>query len=143
MQGQSVILVVQKLHVALPVGSDRANAVQDVSFEITQGQTLCVVGESGSGKSVMAMAIMGLLAKELQATSGKALLKGESLLEASQTRLRALRGVSMGMVFQEPMTALNPVMRCGEQVDELLREHTKLSKAERREKILSNLHTFT
>jgi peptide/nickel transport system ATP-binding protein len=65
------------------------------------------------------------------------LLKGESLLDASQVRLRALRGASMGMVFQEPMTALNPVMRCGEQVDELLREHTALTKPERRAKILA------
>jgi peptide/nickel transport system ATP-binding protein len=66
------VLSVQNLHVSLPAGSDRAYAVQDVSFEIAAGQTLCVVGESGSGKSVMAMAVMGLLAKELQATLGKA-----------------------------------------------------------------------
>ncbi len=133
----TAVLSVQNLHVSLPAGSDRAYAVQDVSFEIAAGQTLCVVGESGSGKSVMAMAVMGLLAKELQATSGKALLKSESLLDAPQAGLRALRGASMGMVFQEPMTALNPVMRCGDQVDELLREHTTLSKEERRDKILA------
>lgn len=131
------VLAIQNLHVMLPAGSDRPYAVQDVSCEIRDGQTLCVVGESGSGKSVMAMAIMGLLAKELQATSGRVLLKGESLLQASPARLRALRGASMGMVFQEPMTALNPVMRCGEQVDELLRAHTHLSKDERHAKILA------
>ncbi len=137
MERTDAVLSVQNLHVSLPAGSDRPYAVQDVSFTIQAGKTLCVVGESGSGKSVMAMAVMGLLAKELQATSGMASLKGESLLDASQTRLRALRGASMGMVFQEPMTALNPVMRCGEQVDELLRAHTSLSKTERRTQILS------
>ncbi|MDI9333535.1 MAG: dipeptide ABC transporter ATP-binding protein [Cytophagales bacterium] len=131
------ILAIQHLHVSLPAGSDRAYAVQDVSFHIKKGQTLCVVGESGSGKSVMAMTMMGLLAKELQATSGKVLLNDESLLDAPPARLRALRGASMGMVFQEPMTALNPVMRCGEQVDELLREHTKLTRPERHAKILA------
>jgi peptide/nickel transport system ATP-binding protein len=136
-ENKSIVLSIKNLHVSLPAGSDRHYAVQDVSFEIAAGQTLCVVGESGSGKSVMAMAIMGLLAKELQAASGVALLKGESLLDAPQARLRTFCGASMGMVFQEPMTALNPVMRCGEQVDELLRQHTTLSRLERRTKILA------
>jgi peptide/nickel transport system ATP-binding protein len=131
------VLNIQNLFVTLPVGSDRTYAVQDVSLAIGAGQTLCVVGESGSGKSVMAMAIMGLLAKELKVTSGEVFLEGESILEAAPLRLRALRGASMGMVFQEPMTALNPVMRCGAQVDELLREHSALPQALRREKVLT------
>jgi peptide/nickel transport system ATP-binding protein len=131
------VLAIQNLHIALPQGSDRAYAVQDVSLSIEPGKTLCVVGESGSGKSVMATAVMGLLAKELKAVQGQVQLNAESLLDASTLRLRQLRGSSMGMVFQEPMTALNPVMRCGEQVDELLREHTTLSKNERKQKILA------
>jgi peptide/nickel transport system ATP-binding protein len=133
------ILQIEHLHVALPPGSDRAYAVQDVSLSIEAGQTLCVVGESGSGKSVMATAVMGLLAKELQVSQGSVVLKGESLTTASASRLRALRGQTMGMVFQEPMTALNPVMRCGEQIDELLREHTNWDAAKRKAEVLAIL----
>lgn len=133
----AAVLAIQNLHVALPNGSDRPYAVQDVSLAISAGKTLCVVGESGSGKSVMAMAVMGLLAKELHVTTGSIALNNEALLAASPARLRELRGASMGMVFQEPMTALNPVMRCGEQVDELLREHTQLSKLAREQTMLA------
>ncbi|MDP2452056.1 ATP-binding cassette domain-containing protein, partial [Polaromonas sp.] len=102
------VLVIDKLHVALPPGSDRPYAIENVSLSIHPGKTLCVVGESGSGKSVMATAIMGLLPRELQPGPGRILLRGESLLDAPAQHLRALRGQAMGMVFQEPMTALNP-----------------------------------
>ena len=99
------------------------------------------MGESGSGKSVLATTIMGLLAKELNVTQGSIRLGGEALIDdgraCSDRRLRELRGTGMGMVFQEPMTALNPVHTCGEQVDELLRTHTRWSAAERRAHILS------
>jgi len=130
------ILQIANLQVILPSGSDRAHAVKDVSLTIHAGQTLCVVGESGSGKSVLATTVMGLLAKTLKAESGSVKLEGEDLLKASESRLRALRGMRMGMVFQEPMTALNPVMRCGDQVDELLREHTKWSADVRRKRVI-------
>jgi peptide/nickel transport system ATP-binding protein len=130
------VLVIDKLHVALPPGSDRAYAVEDISLRIHAGQTLCVVGESGSGKSVMATAVMGLLARELQPGPGRIVLKGESLLDASAQHLRALRGQAMGMVFQEPMTALNPVMNCGDQIDELLRQHTDWNTKRRSEAVL-------
>jgi len=133
------VLVIDKLHVALPPGSDRAYAVEDISLRIHAGQTLCVVGESGSGKSVMATAVMGLLARELQPGPGRIVLQGESLLDASTQRLRALRGQAMGMVFQEPMTALNPVMSCGEQIDELLRQHTDWGAKRRSEAVLNIL----
>jgi peptide/nickel transport system ATP-binding protein len=133
------VLCIDRLRVALPPGGDRPFAVQDVSLGILPGQTLCVVGESGSGKSVMATAVMGLLAKELKPMAGRVALKGESLLDAAPARLRELRGRSMGMVFQEPMTALNPVMRCGEQIDELLRAHTDWPAAERRQRVLEML----
>ena len=133
------VLRIEGLSVALPAGADRAHAVQDISLSIAPGQTLCVVGESGSGKSVMATTVMALLARELKPVAGRVLLNGESLLDAPETRLRDLRGKSMGMVFQEPMTALNPVMRCGEQIDELLREHTDWPGARRRQEILQVL----
>jgi peptide/nickel transport system ATP-binding protein len=105
------VLQINNLSVALPKGADRSHAIEQISLSIHRGKTLCVVGESGSGKSVMATAVMGLLAKELKADGGEILLLGEALLKAPQTRLRELRGQAMGMVFQEPMTALNPVMR--------------------------------
>ena len=130
------VLSIRQLSVALPAGSDRAHAVHQVSLSILPGQTLCVVGESGSGKSVMATTVMGLLAKELRPSGGEIVLQGESLLNASASRLRALRGRSVGMVFQEPMTALNPVMTCGDQVDELLSTHTDWPRDQRRAEIL-------
>jgi peptide/nickel transport system ATP-binding protein len=130
------VLSIHQLSVALPAGGDRAHAVHQVSLSILPGQTLCVVGESGSGKSVMATTVMGLLAKELRPSGGEIVLQGESLLGASAARLRALRGRSMGMVFQEPMTALNPVMTCGDQVDELLSTHTDWPRDQRRAEIL-------
>ncbi|MFZ9286396.1 MAG: ATP-binding cassette domain-containing protein, partial [Burkholderiaceae bacterium] len=132
----SPVLRIDALQVALPAGGDRGFAVDGVSLQIAAGQTLCVVGESGSGKSVMATAVMGLLARELKVQGGRIELNGESLLDASPARLRDLRGKAMGMVFQEPMTALNPVMSCGDQVDELLAEHTDWPAAQRRAEIL-------
>ncbi len=130
------VLTIQNLSVALPAGADRAHAVLSVSLQIEAGRTLCVVGESGSGKSVMATAVMGLLDKALKPVAGDILLNGESLLSASAARLRELRGQTLGMVFQEPMTALNPVMTCGDQVDELLTTHTRWPAEQRRAEIL-------
>ena len=129
------ILSIQNLSVALPAGGDRVHAVHNISLQIEPGQTLCVVGESGSGKSVMATTVMGLLVRELKPVAGQVLLQGESLLEASSTRLRQLRGQAMGMVFQEPMTALNPVMTCGDQIDELLTTHTDWPADKRRAEV--------
>ena len=130
------VLSVQNLSVALPAGADRSHAVQEVSLALHAGETLCVVGESGSGKSVLAMSVMGLLARELRLTQGQLHLQQESLTEASPARWRALRGRAMGMVFQEPMTALNPVMTCGDQIDEVLQCHTDWPLAQRREAVL-------
>ena len=130
------VLAIQNLSVALPAGGDRAHAVQSVSLQIEAGRTLCVVGESGSGKSVMATTVMGLLDKALKPVAGDILLNGESLLNASAARMRELRGQTLGMVFQEPMTALNPVMTCGDQVDELLTTHTRWPAEQRQAEIL-------
>ncbi len=115
-------LDVRNLTVALPPGADRANAVQDISFTVASGEILCVVGESGSGKSVGASAVMGLLPRGLR-PRGSIVFEGADLLRASPAAMRAIRGARIGMVFQEPMTALNPVMRVGEQVAEVLRVH--------------------
>ena len=111
--------------------------VQGLSFSAHPGETLCIVGESGSGKSVTSLATMGLLpADSLQATAGRIDLEGENLLQASPARLRELRATRMAMVFQEPMTALNPVHTVGHQVDEVLRLHRRMGRAERRARVL-------
>ncbi|WP_043358217.1 ABC transporter ATP-binding protein [Cupriavidus basilensis] len=134
--GTGPVLAVRDLWVTLPAGSDRPLAVRHISFEVAPGRIMCLLGESGSGKSVIAQAVMGLLPPTLKPCAGRIELLGENLLEASTRRLRALRGVAMAMVFQEPMTALNPVMTCGAQVDEVLAWHTDLRPAERRARIL-------
>jgi peptide/nickel transport system ATP-binding protein len=130
------VLSINQLSVALPAGADRAYAVQNISLTLDAGETLCVVGESGSGKSVLAMTVMGLLARELRVSEGEIMLQNVALCKADESRWRALRGRAMGMVFQEPMTALNPVMRCGEQIDEVLRCHTDWQATTRREAVL-------
>jgi peptide/nickel transport system ATP-binding protein len=133
------VLEVRDLKVRLPSEGDRTHAVDGVSFEVGPGEIVCLVGESGSGKSVIAFSVMGLLAKTLTIESGVIALKGENLAGASERRLRELRCAGMGMIFQEPMTALNPVMTCGAQIDEVLREHTDLSRSAREAKILAML----
>ena len=133
------VLEVRNLSIALPPGGDRKEAAAQVSFRVGRGEIVCLVGESGSGKSVIAQAIMGLLPRTLPVTGGEALLEGEDTTRASPERLRQLRATRMSMVFQEPMTALNPVMSCGQQLDEVLVYHTSLPEAERRAKILAIL----
>ena len=114
------LLSVEGLTVALPPGADRANAVQDVSFAVEAGEILCIVGESGSGKSVSASAVMGLLPPALRPVAGRIGFEGADLLHATPAAMRALRGARLGMIFQEPMTALNPLMRVGAQLAEVL-----------------------
>jgi peptide/nickel transport system ATP-binding protein len=133
------VLEVRNLTVALPAGADRAHAVEKVSFTVNPGEIVCLVGESGSGKSVIAFTVMGLLAKALKPTAGEILLEGENVLAAGEARLRELRCTRMSMIFQEPMTALNPVMTCGEQIDEVLDTHTKLDPTQRKAKIIAIL----
>jgi peptide/nickel transport system ATP-binding protein len=133
------VLEIRGLSVALPPGGDRVHALQDVTFTVAAGEIVCLVGESGSGKSITAQTIMGLLPRELRPLAGAVRLDGEEILQATETRLRQLRGRRMSMIFQEPMTALNPVMTCGKQIDEVLATHTKLRAAERRMQTLAML----
>ncbi len=133
----TAILEVKGLTIGLPPGGDRATAVRNVSFSVGRGEILCLVGESGSGKSVIAQSVMGLLPKTLPVQAGQILLDGEDISHAPLSRLRELRATRMSMIFQEPMTALNPVMTCGDQIDEVLAQHTQLSAAERRAKVLT------
>jgi len=131
------VLQVEGLTVRLPAGADRVNAVENVSFSVAPGEIVCVVGESGSGKSVTAHAIMGLLPPgQLSVASGRVLLEGGELLTKSPAEMRRIRGRRIAMIFQEPMTALNPVMRAGDQIAEVLDIHSDLTDGERRERVL-------
>jgi peptide/nickel transport system ATP-binding protein len=130
------VLEVKDLSIALPAGSERAQAVSGVSLSVERGEIVCLVGESGSGKSVIAQGIMGLLPKNLAVVAGTISLLDENITGAKEPRLRQLRATRMSMIFQEPMTALNPVMTCGAQIEEVMLYHTGLSVADRKRKIL-------
>ncbi len=117
------LLRIEDLTVALPPGADRAHAVEGISLTLDAGEILCVVGESGSGKSITANAVMGLLPKGLPVTSGGITLLGQELRALAPEALRKLRGDRMAMIFQEPMTALNPLMRVGDQIAEAFQVH--------------------
>ncbi|KFC65316.1 ATPase component of various ABC-type transport systems with duplicated ATPase domain precursor [Bosea sp. LC85] len=118
------ILRIENLSVALPAGLDRSHAVRDLSLDVHRRQIVCVVGESGSGKSVTASAVMRLLPdKVLRITGGTIRLEGEDIAAVSPARICELRGNRMAMIFQEPLTALNPVMRIGDQIAEVMRIH--------------------
>ncbi len=131
------VLEISNLTVSIPGGGDRANAIEDISITVNQGEIVCVVGESGSGKSVTAQAVMALLAKgQLKITQGSIKLEGDELTTKSQPEMRAVRGKRTAMVFQEPMTALNPVERCGDQIGEVLEIHTDLDASSRRKRVI-------
>ena len=133
------VLEIDRLTVSLPRGADRQDAVSNLSVRVAEGQVLCLVGESGSGKSITAHSVMGLLPSNMRATAGRIRFGGEDVLQATPQRLRRLRGEKMSIIFQEPLTALNPVMTCGAQIDELLVEHTPMSGALRRTRVLEML----
>ena len=122
------LLQIDNLFIELPAGSERQHAVQDLSLELAPGETLCVVGESGSGKSLTARAVMGLLpAPHVRVSDGQINFNGEDVTKATYDRLRDIRGSEISMIFQEPMTALNPVMSIGSQIDEIFRFHVSMS----------------
>jgi peptide/nickel transport system ATP-binding protein len=135
------VLRIAKLSVALPARCDREFAVREVSLEVRRGEIVCLVGESGSGKSILALAVMGLLPRGFPGATGSASLEGEDLIRATDGRRRSLRGQKMTMIFQEPATALNPVMTCGGQIDELLVQHTSLSAPQRAFRIVEMLES--
>ena len=116
------LVAIEKLTVRLPVDADRARAVDEIDLDIAPGRILCLVGESGSGKSMTAHAIMGLVPKPL-ICSGTVRYDGQNLIGLAADKHRAIRGRRIGMIFQEPMAALNPVMRVGRQIEEVFRFH--------------------
>src|ERR1700746_1311093 len=133
----NTILDIKDLVVSLGRDPNATRIIDGVSIQVRERETLCVVGESGSGKSVTSLTVMGLLPKgTLVPTGGSVKLGGEWLLTATDRRLRQLRATQMAMIFQEPMTALNPVVPVGRQIDEVLRAHTDLDARARRKRIL-------
>ena len=119
------ILEIENLSIELPQGADRKYAVENVSLTVKRGEILCVVGESGSGKSVMTSAILNDVAPRLRITSGTVMFDGQNILRMSESELNELRGARISMIYQEPMAALNPSIRIGQQVDEVFALHRK------------------
>ena len=131
----SPLLEVERLNISFA----SAPAVRDLQFSITAGEVLGLVGESGSGKSVTSLAVMRLLPGNA-VVSGSIRFAGEELLVATEEKMRALRGKAMTMIFQEPMTALNPLMRIGDQVAEAVLAHERISRKEARQRAIAALN---
>ncbi|RWR07475.1 ABC transporter ATP-binding protein [Paenirhodobacter populi] len=124
-------LKIEHLTIDLPEGADRPHAIRDVSLALYPGRTLCIVGESGSGKSMSANAVMGLLPKGVTVGSGRILFEGRDITHLTEEQFQDLRGAGIGMIFQEPMTALNPLMKIGAQIAEVFEAHGRLTPPER------------
>ena len=134
-----VALSVRGLTVDLPRGMERTHAVENISFELTRGQILCIIGESGSGKSVTANTIMGLLPKIITVSAGTIHVESTAIVGASAHELRAIRGRVVSMIFQDPLSALNPLMTVGEQITEVMMAHGVGTKDARRKRAIELL----
>ncbi len=126
------LLSIADLRVSFDVGRQTVQAVDGVSFSISRGEIFGIVGESGCGKSATLRALIGLLPPTGVKTSGRVDYEGRNLLELGERGLRGIRGAEISMVFQDPMTFLNPVLRVSEQIEEALKQHTSLDRGERR-----------
>ena len=135
------LLSVKNLTVVFKTRFGEVPVIDDVSFSIAPGEILGIVGESGCGKTMTSLAIMRLMPEQGIITSGSIRLSGEDLVLASEARMRGLRGNEISMVFQEPMTSLNPVFSVGEQIAEVLTAHQGLSKSEAREQAVELLES--
>ncbi len=131
-----MLLNIDKLSVVFHDRETAFEAVDDVSLQVDKGEIVGIVGESGSGKSMTAHALMGLIKRSDVQVSGKAEFDGVDLLRLSREELRGYQGEELSIIFQEPMTSLNPTMKIGKQVEESLRIHTDLSKEERKARAL-------
>ena len=133
------LLEVKDLCVSFGSGKNHVQVIQNLNFNLRKGETLGIVGESGSGKSVTSLAIMGLLPTHSAHVTGKILLDGEDLLTLAEKKMQDLRGNKMSMIFQEPMTSLNPIQTCGKQIMEPILLHSKATKKEAEERALDLL----
>ncbi|RMH35562.1 MAG: ABC transporter ATP-binding protein [Nitrospirae bacterium] len=139
MRSPSPLLRVDHLSTSFMTEKGELRAVQDVSFTIHAGETLALVGESGCGKSVTALSIMRLVDPPGRIVAGKILFHGRDLLSLSPDEMRRIRGKSISMIFQEPMTSLNPVFTIGDQIGEVLRVHTDLTEHQIRQRVIDLL----
>lgn len=132
------LLEVEGLNISFYKDLNENQIIKNISFQILQNEIIAVVGESGSGKSISSLALMGLLPKGIsKITSGSILFNGQNLVDLSEKEFRSIRGRDIAMIFQEPMSSLNPSMRCGKQVEEILNQHSKLSSSEIKTEILN------
>ncbi len=136
-----MLLEVKNLSTEFKLKRGIVKAVDDISFSIDKGEILAVVGESGSGKSVTSLSVMGLLQKPGRISGGEILFKSQDLTKLNQRELQKIRGNQISMIFQEPMTSLNPVMRIKDQIMESIMTHMKISKKEALERAIEMLDT--
>ncbi len=136
---QNPVLEVKNLETTFHTKAGPVKAVNNISYEIDRGQTLGIVGESGCGKSVTSYSLMRLIEKPGQISGGQVLLNGRDILKLSEAAMEEVRGGEMAMIFQEPMTALNPVLTIGYQMDEQIMKHKKCSPQESRERAIEML----
>jgi peptide/nickel transport system ATP-binding protein len=134
-----VVLSVENLETSFFTKAGQIKAVNGISYQVSKGKTLGIVGESGCGKSVTSMSIMRLIEHPGKVTGGRIMFKGRNLLECSEKEMEDFRGNRIAMIFQEPMTALNPVLTIGYQIDEQILRHKPVSKAQARERSIEML----
>lgn len=140
MEHSSPLLSIRQLSIPLPKGGDRPFAIENISYDIHQGEIVCIVGESGSGKSMSANAIMGLLPDYLKPSQGEILFEGSNLLKQPEHVLQGMRGRKIGMIFQEPLSALNPLMTIGNQIAEVMQVHNEYPGEQRKQRVLDMLN---
>ena len=133
------LLSVRDLKTSFFTHVGEVKAVRGISFDVNEGEVLGIVGESGSGKSVTSLSIMGLLQYPGRVVDGEILLNGEDILTYSKNQMRKVRGKEIAMIFQDPMTSLNPVYTIGNQIMEMILEHEKMSRREARERAIEML----
>ena len=134
------ILEVQDLEIRYVTDEETVRAVNDITFSLERGESIGLVGETGAGKTTTALGIMGLVPDPPgEIVSGSILFEGEDLLKLSEKQMRRIRGGKISMIFQDPMTSLNPVTRVGDQIAEVILLHNKISKAEARKRAMEML----
>ena len=135
MSDQKLKLEVNDLKISFRTNNGRVQAVRDISFDLYEGETLAIVGESGSGKSVTSRAIMGILAPNAIVESGEILYDGKDLMQITEEEFHSLRGDKISMVFQDPLSSLNPIVKIGKQLTEAMILKNRLSIRENRKKL--------
>ncbi|MCU9614281.1 ABC transporter ATP-binding protein [Caldibacillus lycopersici] len=134
------LLKINNLSTSFRIGDDYYAAVDDVSLTVNENEVVAIVGESGCGKSALALSIMQLHPQERTKMAGEVLFNGKNLLSLSVSEMNKVRGKDMGMIFQDPLTALNPLMRVGQQIEESMKNHLQLSDAEMKKRSLELLN---